>query len=259
VHKRVHIVLAMLFVGGLGVLAWPILREHEPVYQGKQLSNWLANDDGSLEAEQNAQRAVMEAGTNAVPTLLRMLRQRDSPLKRKVMDLAQSQRLVRVHYTPAESRNAGAWVGFSTLGASAAFAVPPLMEVCDLNISAPSQRWTIRSLAAIGPAAKKATPALLRATTNPDVIVRAESLHALVRIHAEPDLAVPALTKALTDPNGTVRFVACNSLAQLGETAQEAVPVLVKTLSDPVRDVRHRAAAALRSIDPEAAASAGVK
>jgi len=244
-----------------GVIAWQVLhsQEREPLYQGKRLSNWLANDDGSLEAERSAQRAVIEAGTNAVPTLLRMLRQRDSRLKRKVMDLAQRQRFIRVHCTRAESRNAGAWVGFSTLRASAAFAVPSLMEICDLKISDPSQRYAVRSLTAIGPAAKRASPALLRAATSSDVIVRAESLHALVSIHAEPDLAVPALTRALSDPNSTVRFVACNSLAQVGDAAQQAVPVLVKTLGDPVRDVQHSAAAALKALDPEAAAKAGVK
>ena len=77
-RKRVHVALAVLLVAIAGATAWPILRERGPVYQGKRLSHWLANDDGSLEAERNAQRAVVEAGTNAVPTLLRMLRHSDS-------------------------------------------------------------------------------------------------------------------------------------------------------------------------------------
>jgi len=256
-RKRFQIALVVFLVGVLGVVAWPILSEHEPVYHGKRLSTWLASDDGSMEAELNAQRAVMQAGTNAVPILLRMLRQRDSPLKGKVLDLAQSQPIIRVYCPRAESRNAGAWVGFSTLGVNAASAVPALMEICDLKISAPSQCYAVRSLAAIGPAAKSATPTLLRATTNSDIIVRAESLHALVCIQAEPDLAVSALTQALSDSNSTVRFVACNSLAQLGEAAEHAVPSLVKALKDPVRDVGERAAVALWSIDPKVATKAG--
>ena len=255
-RKRVRIALAVLFVGGLGLVAWPILREREPSYQGKPLSSWLENDDGSLEAEQNAQRAVEKAGTNSIPTLLTMLRQSDSPLKRRVMDLSQRQRFIKVH---AEMRNSGAWVGFSTLGSNAAGATPSLMEIYGLEACEASQRYVVRSLAAIGPAANAAIPVLLRATTNSDFIVRAESLYALVRLHTEDDVAVPALTKALHDPNGSVRFVACGSLSQLGEGAKHAVPVLVETLGDPVRDVQHRAADALRAIDPEAAAKAGVQ
>src|SRR5437879_2920486 len=258
-RKRVQIALAVLFVGGLGLVAWPILREREPVYQGKRLSHWLANDDGSLEAERNAQRAVEKAGTNSIPTLLTMLRQSDSPLKRRVMDLAQRQRFVKVHFTLAESRNAGAWVGFSTLGASAAFAVPSLTEIFDLKISWWSQLYTVKSLGAIGPAAKVATPVLLRGTTNSHFLVRADSLYALSCVRAEPQLAVPVLTKALRDPNRTVRFVACVALAKLGEEAKQAVPHLLNALEDPDREVRHLAIYALRSLDPEAAAKAGVK
>src|SRR5260370_5878786 len=145
-RKPVRIALAVLLVAVVSGIGWQGLREREPVYQGKRLSNWLAKDDGSLEAEQNAQRAVEKAGTNAVPTLLRMLRHSDSPLKRKVMDLAQHQRFVKVHFALAESRNAGAWVGFSTLGASAAFAVPSLTEIFDLKISWWSQLYTVKSL-----------------------------------------------------------------------------------------------------------------
>ena len=133
-----------------------ILREREPSYQGKPLSSWLENDDGSLEAEQNAQRAVEKVGTNSIPTLLTILRQSDSPLKRRVMDLAQRQRFIKVHWTPAEMRNSGAWVGFSTLGSNAAGATPLLMEIYGLEASEASQRYVVRSLAAIGPAANAA-------------------------------------------------------------------------------------------------------
>jgi len=242
-----------------GVIAWQVLREREPVYQGKRLSRWLADDDGSLESERNAQRAVVEAGTNAVPTLLRMLRQSDMPLKRKLMDMAQNQRLIKVHCTPAESRNAGAWVGFSALGPSAAFAVPSLMEIFDLKISWWSQLYTLKSLGTIGPAAKVATPVILRGTTNSHFLVRAESLYALACVRAEPQVAVPVLTEALHDSNRTVQHVTCVALAKLGDEAKPAVPRLLDALEEPDREVRHFAIYALKAIDPAAAAQAGVE
>ena len=158
-RKRVQIALAVLLVAMAGVIVLRVREPTEPVYQGKRLSvwlvqyyrSWLENDDGSLGAEQNAQRAVEMAGTNAIPTLLEMLRQSDSPLERRVMDLAQRQRFIKVHFTPAEMRNSGAWLGFWILGSNAAGAVPALMGIYDRKISWWSQLYAVQSLGAIGP------------------------------------------------------------------------------------------------------------
>jgi HEAT repeat protein len=49
------------------------------------------------------------------------------------------------------------------------------------------------------------------------------------------------------------------ALWQVGGAAKQAVPALVKALNDPDQSVRWQAALALKQIDPEAAASAGVK
>jgi len=259
-EKPLHIALAaLLTVLGLAVCEMLHARQTEPMIDSRPLTRWLDENDGSVEGERNAQRAVEKAGTNAVPTLLRMLRQRDSPFKCRVVELAQRLRLIRLHYMPSDRRNLEAWVAFETLGARAQGAVPALMGICDLKISMWSQLYTVKSLGAIGPAANMATLAVLRETTNSHSLVRCESLAALVRITTKPELVVPALTNALSDPNSTVRFVACNSLARLGETAKQAVPALVKSLSDPVRDVQFHASRALKAIDPEAAAKAGVK
>src|SRR5215469_11736120 len=64
----------------LGGLAWEVLRTKdppEPVYQGKRLGEWLAGYNGpSPETDE----VVRRLGTNAIPTLLRMLRAKDSQL-----------------------------------------------------------------------------------------------------------------------------------------------------------------------------------
>ena len=257
--KRVPVALAVAFAALAGVLQWETLRlrEPEPLVDGRPLTSWLDNN-GSPEAERQASRAVEKAGTNAIPTLLRMLRQRDSAFKLKLIEWAQRQSFVKIHHTPAWVRNEGAFAAFMVLGARAESAVPALTEICEREISWPSQVGAVRSLAAIGPTAEAAVPVLLRATTNSHFLVRAESLNALARIQAKPEVAVPALTRALSDPNGTVRFVACNSLALLRTDAQQAVPVLVKSLRDPDREVQLATARALGLIDPEAAARAGV-
>jgi len=80
-RKRVHIALAVLLAALLAVVGWQVMRRQEPVYQGKPLSSWLiaSATTGSPEAQEQANAAVRQVGTNALPTLLRMLRAKDSP------------------------------------------------------------------------------------------------------------------------------------------------------------------------------------
>src|ERR1035441_2154889 len=87
-RKRLYIALAVLVTAALAVVGWQVLRppEPEPVYQGKPLSSWL-NYRTALKPmprkiqEQEADDAVRQAGTNALSTLLRMLRAKDSRWK----------------------------------------------------------------------------------------------------------------------------------------------------------------------------------
>ena len=69
----------------------------------------------------------------------------------------------------------------------------------------------------------------------------------------------PLLSKDCPDPTSTVRHVACVFLAQVGEDARQAVPALVNSLKDPDSNVRYFAARALKAVDVEAAARAGVE
>jgi hypothetical protein len=116
-RKRVQIALAVLLVVIAGVGVWQGLREREPVYQGKPLSSWLIavySTTGTPEAqEEQANAAVRQVGTNVLPTLLRMLRAKDSPLKVKLMALADKQHVIKISYTPAlrwNAATAGAFV-----------------------------------------------------------------------------------------------------------------------------------------------------
>jgi len=79
VRKRVRIAVAVLVVFLMGTVGWCLLPspEREPIYQGRGLRAWLWEyyNGGNLVGVTNA---VREMGTNAIPTLLRMLRKRDS-------------------------------------------------------------------------------------------------------------------------------------------------------------------------------------
>jgi len=71
--------------------------------------------------------------------------------------------------------------------------------------------------------------------------------------------SIPVLTKALTNSHACARESAARVLGLFGAKAQTAVPALVQCTKDDDASVRSFAAFALKQVDPEAAAKAGVK
>jgi len=69
--------------------------------------------------------------------------------------------------------------------------------------------------------------------------------------------AVPALIEALAATNVESRRRAARALADMGPDAREAVPALTKALDD--KALAPTAADALKKIDREAAAKAGIR
>ena len=199
-RKQVQIALAILFVALVSVIVWQMLQpgQREPVYHGKLLSSWVKDYALAFRLPPNAalnmlnvDEAVRQAGTNAIPTLLRMLRAKDSALKVKLMALAQRQHIINIEYTSAEKWNWAAPFAFGVLGARAQSAVPALIEIANRNISPASQCSAIMALGYIGPSAKEAVPSLLRWATNADAEVREISMVGLGEIGAEPDRVAP--------------------------------------------------------------------
>jgi HEAT repeat protein len=268
--KRVQIVLAVVLVILAGVIGWQGLRLREPVYQGRRLGDWLAvyKMDGLSGAEswqvrveqQQADEAVRHAGTNALPVLLRMLRAKDSALKVKCVAWAMRQHLIRINYIPADELNYRACSGFGALGAKAQSAVPALIEIASRNRSRASRWYAIQALVLVGPPSQEAIPLLSGWATNADGSVRSYAINALGRIRAEPERGLPVLINALNDPDLQIRTAALMALQGLGPNAKPALPVLVEFLSNAQSGIEWTYASnALKAIDPEAAAKAGVK
>jgi hypothetical protein len=184
------------------------------MYRGKALTVWLRTYASSSPAglhsrEWNeADAAVRHIGTNGIPTLLRMIRGKDSNLKLRLVALARKQRLVKVHFVPAAERNVEASRAFIVLGDMARDAVPALVQMYHDDITADSQSAIEDALAWIGPAAKPAISLLLGAATNSNPRVRANALWALGEIHSEPALCVPELIRALGDSDDWARLSA---------------------------------------------------
>jgi hypothetical protein len=269
-RKRVYIALAVLLVALAGVITWQVLREREPVYQGKRLSAWLkqygtnhwaAGSGGELDKQ--AETAIRQIGTNAIPLYLSIITTRESPLKLKLLALVPKRWLVRFHLRGVyELRFLGSY-GLIALGAEAKPAVPVLIAL--LNDKDPEVRYTaVFTLRSLGPVARDALPALIKCLQDPDFTVRSDAIFGLGELHQDPDRVIPILVEFLDKPQNpqqsvTLRHNALWSLRQFGPQAKSAVPSLLRLLNDEHEILRWEATNGLRVIDPEAAAKVGVK
>ena len=269
--KRFRIGLVSALVTIMAGIAWLALRKPpDPVCQGKPLSMWLESYVASIGALRDrpganleADAAIRQIGTNALPLLLDRLRTRDSGLKITLINLAEKQGIVRIKI-PFSSRLAyyatgEAAMAFHALGPNASNAVPQLIQTYRDNIGWESQMACLRALGWIGPAASRATPDLLGAVTNATPIVRGNAIEALADIHLEPALLVPVIKKSLQDTNTVVRFCCFHVIVALGPKAKAVVPEVNRLLQDSDPHVATFARIALEAITPEAATNAEVK
>jgi HEAT repeat protein len=275
-RKRVQVALAILSVALVSVIVWHGSHEREPVYQGKGLRAWLgeyydwgfSSSTVARNGRNAAEAAVRQIGTNAIPTLLDMLRKKDSPLVTKLIPVW-SRHVARTPYLPmwvafpswyqvhAEVLNHQASMGFEILRTNARPAVPALINLYEENISPSSQNYVSRSLIAIGPdATRAAIPSFLRGTASPNVLVRKNAVMALSQVHDEPSLVVSTLAKSLNDNNVTIRVSAAWGLGAFGREVRQAIslaePVLTQALCDPDGTVRGTAACSLQHFGAEA-------
>jgi HEAT repeat protein len=116
------------------------------------------------------------------------------------------------------------------------------------------RREAVKALAAIGPEAEAAVPALLEVLRDDDTAVRTGALEALGRIGPRAKAAVPALLQALKDKDAGFRTVAIDSLGRIGPEDKDVVSALVKVLlEDDVGTASYSAELALRQMGPKAA------
>lgn len=267
-NRRRFFQITLIFVV-LGGTVWLTLRRTDPFYKDKPLTFWLEGyDSGEFERPYSgpwldAQEAVRQTGTNAIPTLLRMMRSRDSSLKLKLMGWLGEKYSDKLHLFPAGRRQFEAMRGFCSLGADASSAVPALIEIFKEEVHNQPYGSSAENIAeafgGIGPAACSAVPFLLSWTTNTDAQLRRDAVRILGEIHASPEIVVPTLIKSLNDPDATVRWSAVDSLKAFGPAAKPAVPALLGSLQDKDKGVLEFVAPALEQIDPEAAAKAKLK
>ena len=277
--KKVVLIVFILLLAAISAMLWTKRRRAEPVYQGRKLTDWLAEYQkqfnkfaiypqcGFLPAHPGkptaAQDAIRQIGTNTIPPLLAMVETHDKRPRvlRNLSELFGEQ--PEPGADPLVIGNDGrqqAAAGFEALGTAARPAVPALIRLLgngNMNV----RFGAAMSLGMIGQPAEAAVPALLERVDDHYTIVQIFSIAALGEIHADASTVVPGLTNKLvtTSKNGLTETFVMEALGKFGEEAKGALPVITSQLNSTYPEARMSATNALKLIDPEAAARAGVK
>lgn len=257
-RRIVWFVIALLVIAG--GLTWQISRSREPMpmYEGKPLSYWLECLDITYPhetSEQKAEHAIQAIGTNAIPTLLKMVEKKDSPLKNRLIALRRKERFLKIKIVPDYYYHALATYGFGVLGKDGRKGVPALIKILNDSDCDGCRNSAIASLGGIGPAAESAVPTLVRSlVVDTNYGHKLYIISALGEIHAHPEIAVPALTNCLADSRTGVREFTIKALGSFGTNAAQAIPILEKKLTDYDSGIQKLSLDALKRIDPKAAA-----
>jgi|SRR5579872_6903583 len=297
--RRLTLLVLLLFLAAAG--AFLVLVPREPNFQGRRLSLWvqdlpysrtawpknnpaftgLRNSQTPPGRGEQAEEAVRQIGTNALPWLVGMLREKDSPLKLQLIRAVRQQSFIQFHFVSANSRRFHALIALQILGPEAKPAIPALTDLLNRPETA---EQAASALAAIGPEAgpplamaltnsnpairmaigrsfehaapggllagraKMLAPLLVPSLHDPDVEVRCNAAQVLGLIQ-EPAIVVPALVAGLADEDSTVRFVCAESLGGFQtQTRPVVIALMAAVLNDPDLEVRMAAAASLRKI-----------
>jgi hypothetical protein len=222
--KRAVIILALLGIVVIGLIFAP--KPSEPTYEGKRLSIWLREMSDSPEQQKRAANAVRAMGTNALPSLVRMLQARDSKFKEYVRSLLARQKLVRVRLSPpARIQHDFACRGLWVLGPMAAAAIPSLEENLVSRKPHPSIPGVLLSIGS------PAWMTFIRAMTNNNPEVRATTIGALSNATNRLEEATPTLLHVMTnDPLPSLRLYAALAFAKTGKHEDSVVPLLIDGL-----------------------------
>jgi len=245
------------------VVAWALARlqpndQEARIAAAKRLIESLKSDDAGVRvAAARALAALKPEPGEFAPYFLEILGNQDEAVLSRALD------------------------ALATLGTEA---IPGLIKALSIE---KAQKPAAYILGKIGPAAKKAVPALIKAAGCDDPETRREVFFALGKMGPAAKKAVPVLAKALDDPCEECRFAAIFALGKIGsaakpaekgllehlggddefaatisawalaqidptctEAAAKSVPLLVKALEDPNPQIREEAAVALKCLGP---------
>jgi HEAT repeat protein len=226
--SRIGVTLIVLFAISFLVV---LLRNHEPRYQNRSLTEWLQRYSVISSANSHelaeVQRAVLSMNREqTIRFLLRAVRSRPNPVNSWIYEQVTDFGINYFQMKAPESQQALAIAGFQILSNNAAPAVPQLTSLLRNRQTA---FVSVFCLGNIGPPAESG---LDQALTNSDAIVRQHAIVALNNIIPEPERLVARLTNSLANSNAMVRATAVQALGSRTNAPEIMIPILFSLLHD---------------------------
>ena len=249
--KKSRVVLAIALLAALVVWAYfRAGRPPYPVFRGKALSKWTDEVDphtGQLTAA--ASEAIRLMGTNSLPYLLRETGTEDSELMDALYGIFDSSPPHQMEHHERGVR------GFRALGTMGFDCAIQGLTNSDKLIRA----GCAAALLEFGKGSNAMIQPLIGRLSDEDANVRAQATATLGSCSNYPSQMVPSLVKSLNDTNQRVQEMAAFALGNFGDESKPAVQALLKMLADPDPLLHLYTTNALKAIDPQSAAKAGIK
>jgi HEAT repeat protein len=232
----------------------------------------LLNEDQGAFYRSQAMELLGEQGAAAADAVPQLLEE----LKRPALQFQQIAATALVRIDPARARKEGVPLLEKHLtGVNPAFIAQAIltlnpehtgaMDALRNTLKEPDEtKWWVRmhaanALAAMGPASKALLPELRAALKDKNASVRLAAALAVWKVGKEAEAPLATLTAELDAPHPPYLLTqVMTHLMQMGPAARDAVPRLLKLRTHSDASVRAQAVAAIKAIDPEAAAKAGL-
>jgi hypothetical protein len=272
--KRSRVLLAILLISVLGGAAWYFFPSREPTYNGKPFSFWLEEYTHGPSSDDylKAREALGKMGTDAVPIIIHTLERNDSLMINRYREgwakLPNWSKTILPRPKPQR---------FMVFDAARAFDfLSPTNVAPHLSSLVRSPNPAVREAAFMyifhGPSHLPKDDLLSlcqHGLKDTDSYARQYSAHALANVGLAASNAVPELLVSLQGRiNGRGKdwisfscYSTAKALGNIGPPAAIAFPALLNQLNNHSNDTVTLIAVtnALKTIDPEAAAKAGVK
>jgi HEAT repeat protein len=274
-NKR-RIVFAAALIAGIGGSLWIVARPHEPVYQGKRVSDYL--NDLALIVEHNAApvpemvrqgiqpddhaiKAIVAIGTDAIPYLRHALLRKDSWKEKSLAYLRArlpsrlNQRLPQARPMYLIGLREGAIHSCAAIGPPARELLPELIG-CFNDLRARNMAYY--AVCEIGPQPENLTALIAILKTSGDRRARAYAAACIGKSGIVNRESTSVLTTAAQSPDPIVPIFALEALANLGPKAQEALPEIESLTNSPSRVIRIAAAGALWKVKADTNGAIGM-
>ena len=251
-RRFLPLAIAALLIAAIG---WQLYATREPSYQGKTLTKWLDEGYGVRPPPSadigNPEEALHAIGKAAIPSLMRMLKAKDSRLKYRFFEWLESHSIMSLSPWPALLRRMQASKALMVLGPEARNAFPEMVQLFQDPVLAYD---VAPAMAKISPAA---IPVLRSGLSNQEQRVRTAAIWGLRHGGTNAWVAMPEVVSALGDRSPMVRKAAVFALASFGQEPATVLPALWKSAQEDLdSDVRVSAISAIGCFGQRAAAFA---